>query len=428
MAIDMDLINKCYQQLKENQFKYSVNARYYSGHHDIIDKYAMNDSRSNQKVVVNYFKKFINDEVAYSIGNPINYSSTSGDDQAIAAIDLNFSSWVKPIDQELLKQADIYGKSFELDYIDTDGNMKCAVFNPLNFFTLESGDAEKTVILALHVYRTTIFDTEDKIDVYTDSEILHFDQSFNLIGTDTHPFPGVPVIVCRANHEGKSMLRNIKSLNDAFNTNLSDLVNEVSDFRMAMLKIVGASVDNDDLVKMKTSGVIQVPDGADVNYLIKNINNTFIQDTLTTLEEKIYKMASHIDTNEKLQSNTSGVALRSRLISLENKCILLESMLEIAIKQRLRNFFYIENMKSNTAVDYRTIKLKFTPNIPADLTAISDSISKLNGIVSQETLLSLLPFIDNPTIEMQKFKREQDANRLVPPTAQQGDIYNVTSN
>lgn len=423
MAIDLDLIRKCYNQLKMNQAKYSVYQRYYDGHHDILNNYAMNESRSNLKVIVNYFKKFINDEVAYAIGNPINYSSSIGQDDAIHTIDLNFSSWVKPHDQELLKVADIYGKSFECEYIDQDGNFKCAVFSPLNCFALESGDAERKVILALHVYRDNIFATEDKIDVYTDSEILHFDQSLTLLGQDTHPFSGVPIIVCRANYEGRSMLRDIKSANDAFNNVLSDLVNEVSDFRTAMLKVVGASVDEDELVKMKTSGVIQIPTGSDVGYLIKSINDTFVQNTLNTLEEKIYKMASHIDTNEKLQSNTSGVALRSRLISLENKCILMESMLELAIKQRLKNFFFIQNLKSNTPIDYRTIKLKFTPNIPSDLTATADAISKLVGVVSQETLLSLLPFVDNPTIEIQKFKNEQDANRLILSNANEDDIY-----
>ncbi|MDN3956194.1 phage portal protein [Sporolactobacillus laevolacticus] len=423
MAIDLDLIRKCYQQFLQDRIRYIVNHRYYDGHHDILNNYAMNESRSNIKVIVNYFKKFINDEVAYAIGNPINYSSSTGQDEAIQAIDLNFSSWVKPHDQELLKVADIYGKSFECEYIDQDGNFKCAVFSPLNCYALESGDAERRVILALHVYRDNIFAKEDKIDVYTENEILHFDQGFNLLGTDSHPFPGVPVIVCRANLEGRSMLHDIKSANDAFNNVLSDLVNEVSDFRTALLKVVGASVDEDELAKMKTSGVIKVPTGADVGYLIKNINDTFVQNTLNTLEEKIYKMASHIDTNEKLQSNTSGVALRSRLISLENKCVLMESMLEIAIKQRLKYFFYIQNLKSNTPIDYRTIKLKFTPNIPSDLTATSDAISKLTGIVSQETLLSLLSFVENPKIEMKKFKAEQQANRLIPDNAAQGDLY-----
>lgn len=423
MAIDLDLIRKCYNQFLQDRIHYLIHHRYYDGHHDILNNYAMNESRSNLKVVVNYFKKFINDEVAYSIGNPINYSSSVGQDVAIQAIDLNFSSWVKPVDQELLKVADIYGKSMECEYIDQDGNFKCAVFSPLNCFALESGDAERRVILALHVYRDNIFAKEDKIDVYTENEILHFDQGFNLLGRDSHPFPGVPVIVCRANLEGRSMLRDIKSANDAFNNVLSDLVNEVSDFRTALLKVVGASVDEDELAKMKTSGVIKVPTGADAGYLIKSINDTFVQNTLNTLEEKIYKMASHVDTNEKLQSNTSGVALRSRLISLENKCVLMESMLELAIKQRLKNFFFIQNLKSNNTIDYRTIKLIFVPNTPFDLTATADAISKLTGLVSQETLLSRLPFIENPKIEMEKFKAEQQANRLIPDNAAQGDLY-----
>ncbi|WP_176557823.1 phage portal protein [Sporolactobacillus terrae] len=423
MAIDLELIRKCYQQLKQNQIKYAVYQRYYDGKHDIFNSYAMNDGRSNMKVVVNYFKKFINDEIAYSIGNPINYFSSVGDDSAIHNIDLNFSSWVKPHDQQLLKEADIFGEAYEIEYINQDGEFRCSVLNPLNCFVLESGDAEKKVIMAVHEYRDNIFSKEKKIDVYVDNLILHFDQSLTLLGEDEHLFPSVPIIVCRSNPEGKSMLDDIKSENDALNTNLSDATNESSDFRRAMLKVSGASIEEEDVLKMKKSGVVIVPQGGDVDYLIKNINDTFTQNLLNKHEANIYKMASHIDTNEKLQSNTSGVALRSRLISLENKCILLESMLEIAIKQRLKNFFFIQNLKSTTPIDYRTIKMKFTPNIPSDLTATSDAISKLIGVVSQETLLSLLPFVENPKIEMEKFKAEQQANRLIPDNANEDDLY-----
>lgn len=424
MEIDTELIRKCYQQLKQNQIKYAVYQRYYDGQHDILNgSYKMNESRSNLKVVVNFFRKFVDSSIAYSIGNPINYSSSEGNDYAIHMIDLNFSSWIKPVDQDLLKQTSIFGEAYEIEFINNDGEFRCSVLNPLNCFVLESGDADKKVIMALHEYQENIFSKEKKIDVYVDNLILHFDQSLNLLGQDEHVFPSVPINVCRINPEGRSLLDDIKSANDAYNNVLSDLVNEVSDFRNSMLKVVGASVDDKALVKMKTSGVIQIPTGADVGFLIKNINDTFVQNTLNTLEEKIYKLANEVDTNIALASNISGVALRSRLISLENKCILMESQLETAIMKRLRNFFFIQNLKSTTPINYRTIKMKYTPNIPSDLNLLSDSISKLQGLVSQRTLLSLLPFVESPSIELEQFKAEQQANRLIPDNATEDDLY-----
>ena len=417
MKVDKELILRCLKELRKNQVKYKKYKDYYDGKHDIQNNYAMNESRSNQKVVVNFFKKFINDEIAYSIGNPISYISTVGDNDLITTIDLNFGYWSKVHDQELLKQANIFGESYELHYISNNGDFKATVYNPLQMFVLESGNAEKEVELAIQIYKENVFSENEMIDVYYNNIIEHYqiidDDNIKLIGTDTHIFDKPPVVVCSANTERRSMLDDIKSENDAFNTVLSDYVNEISDFRNALLKITGAeTLGEEELKKMKKVGAIQIPVSAEVSYLIKNMEDSFIQNSLTTLEDKIYKLASHIDTNEKLQSNLSGTALRSRMIALENKCLLMQSMIELVIKKRLRNFFEYLKITKGHEYDYRTIKLKLTMNIPSDINLIADSISKLRGLASDETLLSLLPFVENPQIELEKRRKEQEAETI----------------
>ena len=151
-----------------------------------------------------------------------------------------------------------------------------------------------------------------------------------------------------------------------------------------------------------------MPAGASVNFLIKNLNDSFIQNLLTTIEEKIYQIASHINNQEKMQSNTSSLAMRSRLISLENKCSLMQSQLEVVIKQRLKRFFEYIELTTNQKYDYRTIKIKFSPNVPTDLAAIAQVITQLQNAISQKTALSLLPFIENPDAELEQFMKEKE--------------------
>ena len=50
--------------------------------------------------------------------------------------------------------------------------------------------------------------------------------------------------------EEHSLIDDIKSLNESYNNVLSDLVNEVSDFRNAFLTIVGAELEKDDVGKL----------------------------------------------------------------------------------------------------------------------------------------------------------------------------------
>ncbi|MDQ0497051.1 hypothetical protein QOZ95_005251 [Paenibacillus brasilensis] len=51
--------------------------------------------------------------------------------------------------------------------------------------------------------------------------------------------------------------------------------------------------------------------------------------------------------------------------------------------------------------------MKFTRNLPTDLVGMADVIVKLKEVVSQETLLTLLPFVENPKLEFNKFLSEQ---------------------
>lgn len=404
------VIQECYKLFRQNLEKYTVYDRYYRGQHDILYSYAMQDARSNMRVVCNFPRLFIDEEVSYVLGYPINYIPYDNNEEIIALLDRNFSIWEKVHNQELLKQALIFGESYELQYINKDGDFKATVLTPLNCYVVESEDAESEVVLALHSFKKT-FDNTEYVDVYFENFIYHYmvnDDGLIQIGVDTHFFDSVPIQVLKANPERRSLIDDIKSLNDSYNNVISDLVNEVSDFRTAFLTITNAKVEEEDLLKMKKSGVIVVPNNGNVSFLIKNINDAFIQNLLETLENKIYQISGHINHTEKMQSNLSGVTMRSRLISLENKCALLQAQLEQVIKRRLRNFFEFIRLKTNETYDYRNIKIKFTPNVPQDIAVTANIINQLQNLVSQRTLLSLLPFVENVDLELEQFRKEKE--------------------
>lgn len=409
MEITNELIINCLKELRSNQRKYKMNKDYYEGNMDILRNYAMQEARSNIKVVVNFVKRFIDERVSYITANPVNYISRSGNKSIIDTIDMNIATWDKLHNQNLLKQAQIYGKSFELSYIDENADYKSMVLTPINCYVLESSKAGEGNILALHLFIQR-FDKTEYLDVYTANEIKHYickGNSIEFISSDSHVFGKVPVNILKANQEEISLINDIKSLNDSYNNVLSDLVNEVSDFRACFMTVTGATLTEEEATKMKTTGIIHIPANGNIGYLVKQINDTFVQNLLVELESKMFKAVSTIDSNEKMQSNNSGIAIRSRLFLLETVCGLIQSELEATIRQRLSLFFRVESIKTNTLYNQKDLIIKFTPNIPSDITSIADSISKLQTIVSQKTLLSLLPFVENPELEMEQFKKEQ---------------------
>lgn len=419
MQINENLILQCLNELNKNSLSKKIYKDYYEGNHSILKNYRMQDSRSNMKLVFNYPRKFVDNETGYLLGKPINYVSKSDSDDIIDAIDLNTSHWDKEHNINLRKQSEIFGESYELNYINEEGEFSATILNPLNCFVLEDGTAERNAVLAVHKY-TKQFDDKEYVDVYTDSEILHYEigtaegnnvannaTKLNYIGSHNHIFERVPVIVCPANAEKKSGFQDIISLFDAYNALNSDLVNEIADHRNAYLVIENAKLEEEDLGKMKRMGIIQVPNGAKVYWLTKDINDSFVKNELDNIERKIYDLMDEVNFNENWASNTSSLALRNKLLNLENRVSMREAIMEKVIKQRIKNLFIFLSKKEGKVYDYRDIAVKFTRNLPTDLTGLADVIVKLQNVCSQETLLALLPFVENPKMEVQKFNGEQ---------------------
>lgn len=405
--MNIELIKKNYDRWAIKKSDYIKAYEYYKGNTDAMKNYKMITERNNNKANTNFLKKFVKEEVSYSVGNDITYISKSSNDSIVNDIDYYLECWKEDHDSILSKNMILYGLAYELYYI-SNKELYAKVISPRNAFTVKN---EKDELL----YFAHCYTLEDKgyIDVYDDKFIYHLDSQFNKVKDPTlHIFGMIPVGLAELSEEGikDTIYNDIKGLQDSYETNLSDISNEISDFRTAYLKLTGVQLEEEDAKKMKRLGIIQIKDkNGSADWLIKNINDAFIQNTLNTVEDKMYQLTSHINHNEKMQSNTSSLALRSRLISLEEKCKLNQKALNNCIKTRLKVLFIYLKIMFNKNYDYRDIKIKFTPNIPQDDLMMAQIIAQLGDKLSTETGLSQLSFIENAKNELVKIKSEQES-------------------
>lgn len=410
----MILLRNCYGDFIKNKTIFDNMYNYYKGNSDALANYKMVTERSNNKVGCNFIKKFIKEEVSYSVGNDVTYVSKSSDPDIIKDIDYYLAHWSEKHDSDLAKRMLTYGFAFELYYVDQDSQFSSRIITPREGYAYI--DDFGNVPFFMHIFQKK-FDSNIYIDLYDDTYIYHLNSGLQEISDKTpHIFGRVPVGIAQVSIERQddTVYKDIKGLQDAYETNLSDISNEISDFRNAYLTFAGCELKEEQLKDMKKLGIINLPDVKSVaSWLIKNVNDTFVQNTLNTLEDKMYQLSSHINHNEKMQSNLSGVALRSRLISLEEKCKLNQKAVADCIKTRLKMLFiYLKWYKTTLDYDYKDIKIRFTPNIPQDDLNTAQIISQLNGKLSTETGLSLLSFVDNPQNEIEKLKQEQEANSI----------------
>lgn len=127
---------------------------------------------------------------------------------------------------------------------------------------------------------------------------------------------------------------------------------------------------------------------------------------IKNIKDSIYSVCNHIDSQEKLQSNTSGVALRTRLVFLEQRCKTVFDAVSDTISDRIRFLFQYLSIK-NKQYDYKDITTSYSPCIPQDIQLIAQTINQLGDRISLETALAQLPFIENPINEIAKIKKEQ---------------------
>lgn len=68
--------------------------------------------------------------------------------------------------------------------------------------------------------------------------------------------------------------------------------------------------------------------------------------------------------------------------------------------------------------DWRAIDIIFKRNIPTDLSGLADIINKLSNVVSTETLLGQLPFIEDIQAELERIKKEKEEDKQNNPFLQ----------
>lgn len=407
----MALVKKIYGTYNAYKHQYEKMYRYYKGDTDAMRKYKFVTERSNLKIHTNYIKKFIKEEVSYTVGNAITYESRNDDANVIKDIEYYTAHWDELHDTDLMKYLLIFTQVYELYYIDGNADFCSKIIKPTEGYAYMDKASGK-VLFFIHAFRNDFDYTTTYIDVYTDTYIYHFDGKFNQISNPSNNIFGeVPVSVGKLTLEEyhDSLYKDIKGLQDAFETNLSDIGNEISDFRNAYLVFMGCQVNKEDIPDMKKLGVLNTKDkNSSIEWLIKNINDTFIQNTLDRYVDTMYQISCHINHNEGMVSNLSGIALRSRLIALENKCELEEKAHKNIIKNRLKFLCLYLNLKKNKNYDYKDIKALYTPNIPIDDLSTAQMLAQVpEGIVSKDTARGLFSFINNKVAEAEKVKKEQ---------------------
>lgn len=386
---------------------------YYQGKHKIIYKEATDSGKPCNKIVTNYCKNIVDNYSGYLTGKEITYNSND-DIQSILNV-LNYND-VKSEDTLFLRDALIFGKAFEINYVDGIGQQRFKVLPATQCIPIYSNDLTNDLLYVIRLWQENEYDTVDArwyIEVYTPSAIFRYlsDSGFNtftLISEEPHFFKQCPITVFELpDHE--SIFNQIISLQDAYNNLLSSEVDDFEGFADAYLVLKGMDATAEDLANMKSKRVLLMDPDASAEYLTKNISDTQITNMLQNINDQIYKKSNCPDFSDEKFGTASGIALRYRLLGFENTAATIESEMKKALQRRIELICAIE--KITTGIDtWRDINIQFNRNLPIDLEQVANMVNQLRGLVSNKTLLGQIPFVDNVEEELKQIEEEKQAN------------------
>ena len=148
----------------------------------------------------------------------------------------------------------------------------------------------------------------------------------------------------------------------------------------------------------------------DAKWLIKDEQDTTIENMKIRIDKDIHKFSNCPNlSDENFASNSSGIAIKYKMIGTENLIATKERKFKKGLQQRLELIAAINALKTS-GFDWRAIDIIFTRNLPSNDVEVANMINTLSNIVSTETLLAQVPFVEDVQAEMEKLDKEREKN------------------
>ena len=415
-SITGDVIKWVISKHKAEKDRIAELMNYYNNNNTAINNRSYDDNKPSNKLSHPFASYITNMAVGYFLGKPISYNSNNSN--LLSRINDVFK-YNDEADNNttLAKYSSICGYAVELIYADEDSNARFKAIPADEVAIVYDNTLEENILCAVRYFDEEIVGTDKTkttISVYTSDEIQTYelkDEDINLIESELHYFQDVPIVVYINNDELYGDFEKVKSLIDAYDQAQSDTANDFEYFTNALLVISGILVDDENGLDFKNNRVLNFTGSeGKAEYLIKNINDSALENFKNRLVEDIHKFSQIPNlTDEQFAGNVSGESMKYKLMGLENITGLKEAKFKKGLMRRIELLCNFLNLATNDLMLYTDIQPIFTRNKPKNEVELANMVKGLYGILSDETLISILPFIENSNEEIEKRNKEKES-------------------
>lgn len=398
------------KKMNEDRFQGLKDA--YRSQYPILTQEEKPKYKPDNRLVVNFAKYIVDTFNGFFIGNPI---KTTCDEPKIAEFVEFVESYNDQDDNnaELAKLTSVYGRAYEMYFVDDDGNLGITYLDPTQSFMIyDDGILEKPLFF-VHWYvgsddveRGSVSDAQN---VYyfaaPDGEYVWQDKPV------IHGFAGVPATEFIENDERIGIFEPCLTLINEYNKALSEKANDVDYFADAYMKILGPKLEEADLKALRDQRIINLEGQLDgtlvVEFMEKPNADTTQENLLNKLERLIYQISMVPNLNDEAFGTASGIAMQYKLLNTTNLFKAKQRKFESGMNRRWKIIFSNVLIHSKVAPDdWAKLRYRFTPNVPANALEEAQTAAQLTGLVSHRTQLEMLSMVNNVDQELDRIESE----------------------
>lgn len=412
-----DLLFKYISKHKEYVRRYAKPlADAYENRYEIFKYPPKMDGKPDNRIAVNYAKYITDTFNGFFCGIPVKVDTE--DETVEAYVDyLNKTNDGDNLNAEVSKLADICGSSWEMYYNKEDGETGITYLSDLEAFMLVDDSILERPLYFIRYYKD--YDGNE-YGSYSDSKVVrhfwyeggeyHFENDEHI-----HGFSYVPAVEYLSNDERMGLFESALPAINAYNKALSEKANDVDYFADAYLKVIGASVDDDDTFHIRRTRVVNFDgDISEGNYPVvefmeKPSSDETQEHLLDRLQKDIFITSMVANISDENFGSSSGIALRYKLEAMQNLFTAKARRFTSSMMERYKIIFSspVAQMHGVSKDAWTGIDIRFTANYPANLESEATVAKNLEGIVSKETQLKVLSVVDNVKDEVDRLEAEQ---------------------
>lgn len=419
--ITYQILNDVIDYNEKYRDRYMMLENYYLGKHDIASR-TKDDRLKNNKVTVNHAKYITDTNVGYLLGNPVEYQA-NGEHDIEAILDAYKKQTINDLDSEIAKDVSVYGCQYEYLYVNEDAEPRSCEIDNKNCIIVYDDTVEHNKLFGL-IYRPIsegeTFKYWDIIYVDKEKEVHYksYSKALRKEGVEKpHKWGDVPIICYKNNPELLGDFEPVLSLIDAYNLLQSDRINDKEQLVDAILCMYGMDFTDEQADMLHESRMLaNLPTDGKVEYLVKTLQESDVDILRQNLEADIHKISMTPNmSDENFVGNSSGVAIKYKLLAFEQNIKNKERYMEKGLKERFKLYANFLNVISKSGeIPIEEVDVMFKRNLPSNDFEISQMINNLSDVIDQETLISQLSFVKDAS-DIIKAKQEEDEAKPKSP-------------